>query len=76
VTQPFTALSIPAVCEATPAATIIGFREGGLYPLLARFEFPYEVPNYELHWLTKEGRYSPHGQSVYDLQIVSVGRDE
>lgn len=73
--QPFTALSIKARCEATDDATIIGFREGAQYPLLARFEFPDETPNYELHWLTKDGHYSPAGRSCYDLQVVSVGRD-
>ena len=74
--QPFTALDISARCaiEGCAGATILGFREGAAYPLLARYDFPGEVPNYELHWLTREGRCSPAGRSVYDLQVVSVVR--
>lgn len=70
--QPFTALSIPATCaiDECAGATIIGFREGAFYGLLARYEFPGETPNYELHWLTKDGCYSPAGRSVYDLKVV------
>ena len=69
---PFTALNIAAECraEGCAGATIIGFREGANYPLLARYEFPGETPDYELHWLTKEGCYSPYGGSVYDLRVV------
>lgn len=68
--QPFTALSIAATCEATDAATIIGFREGANYPLLARYEFSGETPDYELHWLTKEGALMAGVPSVYDLRVV------
>ena len=70
--RPFTPLNIEARCNAEGCigATIIGFREGATYGLLARYEFPEEVPNYELHWLTKEGRYSKDGVSVMDLQVV------
>jgi hypothetical protein len=67
---PFTALNIAATCEATDDATIIGFREGANYPLLARYEFPGETPDYEIHWLTKEGALMAGVPSVYDLRVV------
>jgi hypothetical protein len=68
--QPFTALSIRARCECCDDVTIIGYREGALYGLLARYDFPdAELP--EVLWLTKDGRYSKDGgPSVYDLQVV------
>jgi hypothetical protein len=70
--QPFTQLNIPATCNLTECieVTITGFREGATYCLQARYEFPREVPNYELHWLTKEGRFRAEGLSGYDLQVV------
>lgn len=83
--QPFTALNIRAVCgvEGCSGVTIIGFREGVTYGLLARYEFPdgiesldfpYPVRNYELHWLTKDGRFSEHATgSAYDLRVVRDG---
>lgn len=71
---PFTPLSIKARCDCTDDATIIGFREGGRYPLQARYEFPAETPNYEVHWLTKDGRVADDGGfSVYDLTVVQGG---
>jgi len=69
---PFTALNIAAECraEGCAGATIIGFREGANYPLLARYEFPGETPDYELHWLTKEGALMAGVPSVYDLRVM------
>lgn len=70
--QPFTALSIAAICgiEECTGATIVGFREGADYPLLARYEFPCETPNYEIHWLTRDGALMANVPSVYDLRVV------
>ena len=70
--QPFTALNIPATCAAEGCAgvTIIGFREGATYCLQARYGFPGETPDYELHWLTKDGHFSTELRSGYDLQVV------
>jgi hypothetical protein len=69
LTQPFTALNIRAKSECCDDVTIIGFREAARYGLLARYDFPdAELP--EVLWLTKDGRYSVDGVSVYDLQVV------